>query len=573
MSLTQQFDRARSLGMERGEAPSSRRRAIVDIGSNSVRLVVYDGPVRTPFLLFNEKVTAGLGAALSATGRIDDMAMQRGIDALVRFSGLVRAMEVPSLRCIATAAVRDAANGGEFVARARAEAGMEIEILSGEEEGRASGYGVIGSIPGADGIVADLGGGSLELARVRGGEVERIISLPLGVLRLSAIREKSKGALSKYVASALKKAEWADMGRGLPLYMVGGSWRALAHLDMVLTNFPLPVIHQYHMDTARAATLVRVTAQMGKARLRKIRAISSSRAATLSNASALLAVLVRHLGSSDLIVSAHGLREGLLFQTLSAEERALDPLLVATEAEGEAQGRFPGHGRQIDRWIAPLFRNDPPEWARLRRAACYLADVAWRANPDFRAERGLEIALHSNWSGIDGSGRAMLGQALYSSFGGGIVPTSGFETLVSAEGLNRAVQWGLAIRLAQRLSGGVAAPLGHSRLEFVADANANKGKVSNAGSGKASAAKISSSKKVPIKSGVGPLLLNGTVLLTLDGGQVGMNGEAVARRLRNLAQAMNAKWRINGGDCPSAALTMDGPGHGAGADDDAMGTA
>lgn len=537
MSLLQQFVRARSSGAEAGHGASSRRRAIVDIGSNSVRLVVYDGPARTPFLLFNEKVTAGLGASLSETGHIDDMAMQRGIEALVRFTSLIRAMDVGMVRCIATAAVRDASNGAEFVARARDEAGLEIEIFSGEEEGRASGYGVIGSIPGADGIVADLGGGSLELARVRGGRVERVLSLPLGVLRLTAIRQKGKGALSKYVASALRKSGWADVGRGLPLYMVGGSWRALTHLDMVLTHFPLPVIHQYHMEPERAATLVRVTAQMGKARLRKIRAISSSRAATLGNASALLAVLVRHLGSSGLIASAHGLREGLLFQGLSPAEQALDPLLVAAEAEGEAQGRFPGHGKQIDRWIEPLFRDDPPEWARIRRAACYLADVAWRANPDFRAERGLEIALHSNWTGIDGNGRAMLAQALHSNFGGGAVPVASFDMLSGVDALNRAVQWGLAIRLAQRLSGGVAGPLEQARLSLE-----NKIQTTE---------NVQQAKILPAKIMTGATVSPGkTIILTLDSDQFGLRGEAVARRLKNLGQAMGADWRIENRDQP-----------------------
>ncbi len=504
MSLLQLLARNHSSTGQPLPGMMARRRAIIDIGSNSVRLVVYDGPTRAPFQLFNEKVTVGLGAALSATGRIDDTAMQRGIEALVRFAGLIHAMDVKEIRCIATAAVRDAENGADFVNRARAEAGMEVTILSGEEEGRASGYGVIGAIPGANGIVADLGGGSLELACVDRGAVKQVVSLPLGVLRLAAIRAKSKNALSKFVADALRKAGWNGLGRDLPLYMVGGSWRALAHLDMQISQFPLPVIHHYRMEASRAAYLVRVTAQMGKARLRKIKSIPSSRAATLGHATALLAVLVRELGSSELIVSAHGLREGLMFEGLSAEEKALDPLLVATEAEGEAQGRFTGHGRQIDSWIAPLFGADASEWARLRRSACFLSDVAWRANPDFRAERGVEIALHSNWAGVDGVGRAMLGQALYSAFGGSAPLDTSIERLLSPEELARATQWGLAIRLAQRLSGGVAAPLERSALS----------------------------------------LSERTIVLTLESGSGNLRGESVTRRLKNLAQAMNLSSRI-----------------------------
>ncbi|MGD9810165.1 MAG: Ppx/GppA family phosphatase [Sphingobium sp.] len=485
-------------------AAQSRRRAIVDIGSNSIRLVVYDGPPRTPFLLFNEKVSAGLGAALSATGRIDDAAMERGIDALMRFSCLAREMDLTDMRCIATAAVREATNGADFVARARAEAEMDVAILSGDEEGRAAGFGVISAIPDADGIVADLGGGSLELARVKGGNVHEVVSLPLGVLRLGAIREKGKVALRKYLAKALNDQGWDRIDRNLPLYLVGGSWRALAHLDMQLSSFPLPVIHQYEMEASRASYLVRVTAQMGKTAIKKIPAISSSRAATLGQASALLAALVSQLTSSKLVVSAHGLREGLLFEALSAEERTQDPLLVAAEAEGEAQGRFPGHGALINDWISPLFAEEPREWTRLRRAACMLGDVAWRANPDFRAERGLEIALHGNWVGIDGAGRAMMGQALYANFGGGPELVPDLIRLATPEALARAVQWGLAVRLAQRLSGGVAGPLDNAWITRD----------------------------------------EGGIVLRFRPSHAALRGETVNRRLKHLGMAMETDWRI-----------------------------
>lgn len=486
-------------------AARCRRRAVIDVGSNSVRLVIYDGPARAPFLLFNEKVSAGLGAELERTGNIGPEAMARGLSALARFALLAKAMNVDEICAIATAAVREAANGKEFVHQARVRAGLEIDVLSGEEEARAAGLGVTSSILGADGIVADLGGGSLELARVKQGRVSDVTSLPLGVLRLADLRAKGKTALSKAVARGLKTAGGALAEPNLPIYLVGGSWRALAHLDMQLSRFPLPVIHQYRMAAERAAYLVRVTASMGKAQVRKVPAISSSRAASLPHAAALLAVLVRQLHSSELIASAHGLREGLLFARLSEEERAFDPLLVAAEAEGEAQGRFAGHGPLIDGWIAPLFGQEPPEWARIRRAACFLADVAWRANSDFRAERGVEIALHGNWVGIDGWGRAMLAQALHSNFGGGAAIASGLTALADSEQLSRAAQWGLAIRLAQRLSGGVAAPLASARL----------------------------------------IRGESCIELMLTSSHACLGGETVNRRVKNLGQAMGVDWRIS----------------------------
>lgn len=485
-------------------ANAPRRRAIVDIGSNSIRLVVYDGPARTPVVLFNEKVSAGLGAALSSTGRIDDAAMERGVAALVRFSCLATAMEVSDLRCIATAAVREAENGQILVRRAKEEADMDVEVLSGEEEGRAAAFGVLSAIPDADGIVADLGGGSLELAHVKDGAVQEVVSLPLGVLRLSSIRQKGKTTLRKYVAKALKDAGWDKVVLGQPLYLVGGSWRALAHLDMQLSHFPLPVIHNYRIDPKRAPYLLRVAAQMGKTGISQIPAISSSRAATLGDAAALLAVLVRQLETGSLVVSAHGLREGLLFERLDEKERALDPLLVAAEAEGEAQGRFAGHGVLIDNWISGLFEDEPAEWRRIRRAACLLGDVGWRANPDFRAERGLEIALHGNWVGIDGTGRALLGQALHANFGGGPGMVQELVGLASWEALQRAIQWGLAIRLAQRLSGGVAEPLRNAAISRAGD----------------------------------------SLLLTLAPSHACLRGETINRRLKHLGQVMGLEQQV-----------------------------
>ncbi|WP_311266960.1 Ppx/GppA family phosphatase [Sphingobium sp. WCS2017Hpa-17] len=482
--------------------PAHARIAIIDIGSNSVRLVVYDGPRRIPFILFNEKVMAGLGASLARTGTIEPEAMDRGLRAVGRFAHLCQAMKVTEIRCVATAAVRDATNGGEFIARAR-DMGLTVELLTGAQEAIGAAMGVLSGIPGADGIVGDLGGGSLELARVRNGAIEQTISLPLGVLRLPQIRAKGPRALERTVAKMLDKAGWA-VEPDLPFYLVGGSWRALARFDMQLTSFPLPVVHQYEMSAARAEQLTRIVSHVDRTRLKQIPAMTGSRVPTMPDATALLSIVVRQLRSSRMIVSAYGLREGLLYEDLPEDIRAHDPLLVAAEAEGEAQARFRGHGDRIDRWIAPLFPDDDAAARRIRRAACLLADVSWRANPDFRAERGVEIALHSNWVGITAAERAMLGQALHSHFGGGMTAPMELDRIAKADDLRRAALWGLAIRLAQRLSGGVEGPLAVSHLERHGD----------------------------------------RIDLHLSDGDADLYGEAVERRLKNLAQAMGLKYQL-----------------------------
>ncbi len=477
---------------------SNSRRAIIDIGSNSIRLVVFDGPERLPDIYFNEKVMAGLGRNLSRDGLIDAGSIDVMLRALRRFRRLADEMGVSSLRTVATAAIREAGNSADILARI-AELGLTAELLSGEQEAQAAGLGVLSAIPDADGVVGDLGGGSLELIRVRDGQTHGSISLPLGVLRLGAIRAKGKGTLRATLAKMLKKQGWLDEAAGLPFYLVGGSWRALARLDMYLTGYPLPIIHHYRMPIDRATHLVRSLAKVDRKKLQDLPTLSGSRIPTLGDAASLLSAVVAHIEPGELIVSASGLREGLMFDMLDAETRRIDPLIAATRSEGARLSRFPEHGDLLDRWISPLFGTEPPAIARLRRAACLLADVGWHANPEFRAERGLEIALHGNWAAVDAAGRAMMGQALATSFGAGSTPLPLLAPLASPEALRTAVLWGLAMRLGQRFSGGVAAPLRHSRL--------------SAGDGK--------------------------LRLAIAQGETELYGEAVERRHKQLAAAMS----------------------------------
>jgi exopolyphosphatase/guanosine-5'-triphosphate,3'-diphosphate pyrophosphatase len=235
---------------------------------------------------------------------------------------------------------------------------------------------------------------------------------------------------------------------------------------MHLTGYPLPVIHQYPMSGEHVARLGRTISHLPKGRLREIANLSPARLPTLSDATALLSVTLKQLGSTETVVSAFGLREGLLFSRLSPQQRREDPLIAAARDEGERLGRFPEHGDLLNDWITPLFGGEDDEMARLRHAACLLADVGWRANPEFRAERGLEIALHGNWVAIDGRGRALLAQALFTCLGGGLNSPDPLTRLANNAELDRAKRWGLAMRLGQRLSGGVAAPLDRSRLEL-----------------------------------------------------------------------------------------------------------
>jgi len=475
--------------------------AIVDIGSNSVRLVVYSGATRIPSVVFNEKVMAGLGRGLAGGdggGRLSEEAQERALAAIARFKLLLAQMGVVRHRIVATAAVRDASNGAAFLDRVRA-LGVKPEILSGEDEGLMAGLGVLSSIPDADGIVGDLGGGSLELVDVAKGRVRRSASLPLGVLRLGGFA--GKGAFHRTVEEALERTGFAGRGEGRAFYMVGGSWRTLARVDMHILGHPLPIVHQHEMAPGRPRELLPAIDALDRASAAKIPSLSMSRLPTLSAATRLLRALAERLRPGSLIVSSFGIREGLLYADLPEATQARDPLIEAARDAGTGLGRFAQHGELLDAWIAPIF-DDPPALARLRLAACFLADVAWQAHPDFRAERGLDLALHGNWVGIDPGGRVLLAQALYCSFGGGRdLPDGALSALCSADSLRRASLWGLAMRLGQRLSGGAATGLERSALLRTED----------------------------------------RLVLTLDRKQAGLGGEAVDRRLKTLASALGLK--------------------------------
>ena len=442
------------------------RTGIIDIGSNSVRLVVYQGHPRIPATLFNEKVMAGLGRSLAATGAIDPDSMALAIGALRRFAAIAREMDA-QVRTVATAAVRDASNGHRLI-EAAGDMGLTVELLSGEQEATASGMGVLSAIPDADGVVGDLGGGSLELVRVVAGTVTDRVSFPLGVLRIAALREGRGPGFDRHVTRLIRDAGWSGRGRDLPLYMVGGSWRALARLDMSLTHYPLPIIHGYALAPETVGRLGRSIAHLSKQRLRAVPGMSAARAGQLGDATALLGVVMRELGATSAIASSSGLREGLLYAALDAPARALDPLIVAAREEGRLLGRFPEHGDLLAAWIAPLFAGDAPHLARIRHAACLLADTGWRANPEFRDERGFEIALHGNWVAIDVAERAMMAQALHTSLGGSVLPHPLLSGLANAGQTALAMQWGLAIRLGQRFSAGLAGPLQRGALSLEA---------------------------------------------------------------------------------------------------------
>ena len=430
---------------------------------------MFGGSLRAPVVLFNEKLMAGLGRGVIDDGRLDPDSVAQALAGLARFSAMIHLMQPLPVRVVATAAVREAADGKQFLAAVR-NLGLPAELLNGEDEAVAAGFGVISALPDADGLVADMGGGSLELVRVAKREVHERTSLPLGAMRVASIRATGTGRLRKVVRAKLAELDWIGEVSGKPLYLVGGAWRTLARVHMKIYGWPLPVLGNYTFPAADAPELKAAVREMGTAQLAAIRGVKLARALQLDDAAALLAALVAEAGSSRVVISSFGLREGLLFQALDPATRQLDPLIEGVRHTVEGQLQVPGYSEALLRWCDAIFPGEASSARRLRHAACLLFGTGWASSPDFRALEGEELALHGNWVGVDGPARAEMAMALHVALGGNPdAPPAILGQLASAGHLGRAQGWGLAMRLAQRLSGGSPGVLAALTLSIAPD--------------------------------------------------------------------------------------------------------
>lgn len=422
-------------------------RAVIDIGSNTVRLVVYGGPPRAPVVLLNEKVTAKLGKGVAENGKLSGKAMTNVLAALARYKAIIDLGGIGSVDVVATAAVRDASNGDKFLDRVRA-LGFAPRLLSGVEEAETSATGVIGAFPDARGIVGDLGGGSLELVDVADGGTSHGVSMPLGSLRLPALRMGGDRTFARKVGAMLAQADWAAEP-GVTLYLVGGSMRAFARAAMVRMNWPLEDTHGFTLDADKALELARLLSRRGQA-LKPIDGVSTSRLASIPDTAALIAILLRRLAPGRIVFSSWGLREGLLFSALSASEQAQDPLVAGVADFVTQLGISRAEGDAALRWMQAVV---PIAGTPLGRAAVLLCLAAGRVEPNLRRETPRAWGLRKRWIGVETSGRAVLAAALQSSVSRG-GPTDDLARLAPATNLWEAQTLGLAARLCRRLTAG-----------------------------------------------------------------------------------------------------------------------
>lgn len=445
------------------------RCGVVDLGSNSVRLVVYEGQTRNPMPIFNEKAVLRLGRGMQTTGRLNEEGMDLALTVMHRYHAVARAMGAEPFEVLATAAVRDAQNGPDFVQALRERMpGVPIHILSGAEEAAYSADGMLCGIPAADGVLADIGGGSLEVVRLVGGRRGASQTLRLGVIRLA---ERSEGDPARARAIAeqdLQSVPWLEQAAGSDLYLVGGAWRALARIHIAQTGYPLNMVHHYTISREEARDLTGVIATAARKMLERLPGAPRRRIDDLPFAAVTLRRLLRVADARRVIFSASGLREGWFMRRMPPEIQEQDPLLGAAWDLAARHGRDPSLPPALVDWTRSLFPRETAADQRLREATCWMSDIGSHDHPEFRAEQAFLRVLRQPGVGLDHHSRAFLALAVAVRYEA--EPDAAFlrpsRLLLAADTAKRAEVLGTALRLAYTLSAGTKDLLAGTRLQI-----------------------------------------------------------------------------------------------------------
>lgn len=427
--------------------------AVIDIGSNSVRLVIYDGLKHVPMPIFNEKILCGLGQGLEKTGKLNPEGVKSADAAIRRFVKLARVMKVEALHLFATAAVRDAKDGRKFVQDIEGKYKVEVKVFSGQEEAGYAGMGVISSISAAKGIVGDLGGGSLELIDVANKKLGDGCSLPIGPLRMMDI----SGGFPKYekiIDGYLEKMSWNENMKGASFYLVGGAFRNLAKFHMGRKNYPLKVIHNYRVTVDEFMATINIVSKMSEQALSRVQGISRRRQNFLPYAAMLAGRVIKFAQPKYIVFSAAGVREGFLFAQLDDKRKKENTLLSGCKDMMAKMMRSPSYGYDLAKWMAPLFDEETVREKNLRLAACILSEISCFENTEYRAELAYRKILDSSLTGLTHRDRVFIAKSLYCRYSTtpdeNILAT--MQSLLSEKSLQKAQVIGSAMRLGRSIS-------------------------------------------------------------------------------------------------------------------------
>ncbi len=389
------------------------RIGIIDIGSNSIRLVVYDQQKRSPVPIYNEKVMCALGKGLATTGMLNPEGVELAKQALKRFLAMGRNMEITSLYVMATAAIRDAKDGPSFAKYLEETYDIDVDIISGKKEAKLGAYGICSSMYRPQGVTGDLGGGSLELVRVDDGQIADHASLPIGSLRMIDESKGDRDKLRKLVEKRFADLKWLEDRKVPGFYAIGGSFRALARMHMAANNYPLHILHEYKIDAKNFLSFVRDIAAMPENKLEKFPGSAPRRVPALPGAAIVLEHIIEHARPESIVFSASGIREGYLYEKLSPYIRNQDGLIASCTEFAVKGGRTTSYANEMFTWMYPLVEKESEKERRLRLAFCLLSDIALHIHPEYRAEWAYHRILHSALTGLTHRERAKLSLALY----------------------------------------------------------------------------------------------------------------------------------------------------------------
>lgn len=443
------------------------RVGVLDIGSNSIRLVVYDRAGRSSIQVFNEKALCGLGYGVSETGNLSVEGMASAAVNLDRFAQIARAMRIGRLDVVATSAVRDARNGAVFVAEIERRLGHTVRVISGDEEARLSALGVLSGFPVVDGVVGDLGGGSLELVNVADRQLGAYATMPIGPLRLGVVDRRQDRRLSSMIDSHLDTAPWLPALNGRTFYAVGGAWRGIAKTHMTNVGYPLEIVHGYTVEEAGLSAFLSGLSRLSNKAIRATPGVPRRRADTLPDAALILHRVLARGKPERVVFSAFGLREGCLYDRLSEGERNADPLLVTAAEIARETNRFAPNPDAVFAWLAPLFPALEPNDERLVRALCMLSDIAWSEHPSYRGEHAFLRVLRLPVAGLEHPDRVFLGLGVLVRYVGhaDLKAADTVRALLPPDRCDLAIQVGHALRLGLTLSGVATNLLRRTRLK------------------------------------------------------------------------------------------------------------
>lgn len=406
-----------------GRIKGARPVAVLDIGSNSVRLVVYERHARALTPLYNEKSACALGRGIAQTGRLADENVERALIAIKRFALVARMMRVGKIHVLATSAVREAANRNEFVSAVEAIIEAKVNVLSGEQEAHFAALGVVAGIPDFVGMVGDLGGGSLELSTIAGGADKNGETFELGVIRLQDDSGSSAIKAGEIARERLANSSLANGPGGGAFAAIGGTWRSLAKLHQVRRHYPLQMVQHYEV---RAADMIVLCDEIvGAGSLKDYPgsgSVSSSRRDLVPFGAAAMAEVLR-VGRFDTVVfSALGVREGYLYGLLDSREQSIDPLIQGAEELSVLRSRSPAHASDLiefsSEYLSVAGVEETAQETRLRQVSCLLADIGWRAHPDYRGAQSVDAVAYGSLTGVDHPGRAFLAHVIAVRYNG-----------------------------------------------------------------------------------------------------------------------------------------------------------